>query len=52
MLILCDIHIHLPQLADDPEKGEEFYESVTCTACGNIDLVNPENGNVLGDNDD
>lgn len=39
-------------MADDPEKDEGFYEAITCTACGNVHLVNPENGNVLGPNDD
>jgi hypothetical protein len=35
-------------VADDTEKDEEFYETLTCTAC-NAALVNPETGNVLGD---
>jgi hypothetical protein len=34
-------------IADDPEKGEGFYEAVFCTACTAVHLVNPENGNVL-----
>jgi hypothetical protein len=38
-------------IADDPEKGELFYAAVACTACGNVHLVNPENGNVLGADD-
>lgn len=39
-------------IADDPEKGEGFYKAVTCTACGNVHLVNPENGNVLRSDDE
>jgi hypothetical protein len=35
-------------VADDPEKGEEFCEALTCTACGVVHLVYPETGNVLG----
>jgi hypothetical protein len=35
-------------VADDPEKGEEFYEALTCTACSAVHLVNPETGNVPG----
>ncbi len=35
-------------IADDPEKGEGFYEAVTCTACTTVHLVDPRNGNVLG----
>jgi len=39
-------------IADDPEKGEGFYEAETCTACGAVHLVDPENGNVLGADDE
>ena len=39
-------------IADDPEKGEGFYEAVTCTACNSVHLVDPENGDVLGTDDD
>ena len=34
--------------SDDPEKGEEFYEALTCAACSAVHLVNSETGNVLG----
>jgi hypothetical protein len=40
-------------VADDPaERGEEIYESVTCTACTRLHLVNPATGRVLGADDD
>jgi len=38
--------------ADDPEKGEGFYEAVACTACSSVHLVNPENGAMLDADDD
>jgi hypothetical protein len=33
-------------LADELLDGET-YESVTCTACGRVHLVNPKSGRVL-----
>ena len=39
-------------IADDPEKGEGFYKAITCTTCTAVHLVDPENGNVLGADDD
>jgi hypothetical protein len=36
-------------IADDPTEGEaESYETVTCTACTRVHLVNPKTGRVLG----
>jgi hypothetical protein len=36
-------------VADDPtERGDEFYEAVTCMACTRLHLVNPKSGKVLG----
>jgi hypothetical protein len=35
--------------SDDPsEAGDESYESVICTACKNVHLVNPASGKTLG----
>jgi len=35
--------------ADDTSGGEdETYETVTCTACQKVHLVNPATGRVLG----
>ena len=35
--------------SDDPsEAGDESYESVVCTACKNVHLVNPASGKTLG----
>jgi len=40
-------------IADDPTEGEaESYETVTCTACTRVHLVNPKTGRVLGVNED
>jgi hypothetical protein len=36
-------------VADDPARGEESFEPVTCTICTRIHLVNPKTGKVLGD---
>ncbi len=39
--------------ADDrPEAGADTYETVTCTACGKIHLVNPKTRKALGVSDD
>lgn len=36
-------------VCDDPTESEaEFYESVTCTACTRVHLVNPKTGKVIG----
>ncbi len=36
-------------VCDDPTQSEaEFYESVTCTACTRVHLVNPKTGKVIG----
>jgi hypothetical protein len=38
--------------ADDPsENAEETYETVMCTACRQLHLVNPKSGKVLGSED-
>ena len=37
-------------IADDPTKGrEDAFQSVTCTVCGRVHLVNPKTGKVIGD---
>ena len=33
---------------DAVENGDDAYESVLCTACQNIHLVDPKTGKVLG----
>ncbi len=39
--------------ADDPSAdGGDAYETVTCTACRQVHLVNPSTGRVLGADDD
>jgi hypothetical protein len=36
-------------VADDPTEREEgFYESVTCTACARVHLVDPKTRMLLG----
>jgi len=37
--------------ADDPssENGNEVYETVVCTACTRVHLVNPKTGKTVGD---
>jgi hypothetical protein len=36
-------------VADDPTEGEaETYQSITCTICTRLHLVNPKTGKVLG----
>ena len=38
--------------ADEITEDEaDTYETVTCTACGQLHLVNRESGRVLGDRD-
>jgi len=40
-------------MADDPIRLDgHSYETVSCSACGQIHLVNPETGKVLGEDDD
>jgi hypothetical protein len=40
-------------IADDPTKAEpENYESVICTACTQMHLVNSKTGKVLGADED
>jgi hypothetical protein len=40
-------------VADDPtEGGKETHETVTCTACTRLHVVNPATGRVLGADDD
>jgi len=34
-------------VADEPMSGGESYESVTCTACGRVHLINPKTGKIL-----
>ena len=39
--------------SDDPyEASDEAYESVVCTACRNVHLVNPVSGKTLGASDE
>jgi hypothetical protein len=37
--------------ADEPssEIGNEVYETVVCTACTRVHLVNPKTGKTIGD---
>jgi len=40
-------------VADDPNDwGEDTFESMTCTACTRVHLVNPNTGKVLGTDED
>jgi hypothetical protein len=34
---------------DDLTSGEDAFQSVTCTVCGQVHLVNPKTGKVIGD---
>ena len=37
-------------IADDPiRRSEDTFQSVTCTVCGQVHLVNPKTGKVVGD---
>jgi len=37
-------------IADDPTRGrEDAFQSVTCTVCGRVHLVNAKTGKVVGD---
>jgi hypothetical protein len=36
---------------DDVDKGNAF-ETIACSACGEVHLVNPESGRVVGQDDD
>jgi hypothetical protein len=39
--------------ADDAsDAGSESYETVVCTACRNVHLVNPVSGKTLGTSDE
>lgn len=36
-------------MADDPtDLGDNTYETVMCTACTRLHLVNPKTGKILG----
>jgi hypothetical protein len=37
---------------DARDAGEGSYETVVCTACRNVHLVNPVSGKTLGASDD
>ena len=37
---------------DGSDTGEESYETVTCTACRSVHLVNPVTGKTLGSSDE
>jgi len=40
-------------IADDPTEGEaNSYESIPCTICTRVHLVNPKTGKVLGRDED
>ena len=40
-------------VADDPIKGEgETYQSITCTICTRLHLVDPKTGRLLGADED
>jgi hypothetical protein len=39
-------------IADDPEADRDEYQSVTCLACAQLHLVNPNTGKVLGGDDE
>jgi hypothetical protein len=40
-------------LSDDAsDAGDESYETVVCTACRNVHLVNPVSGKTLGASDE
>jgi len=39
-------------VADDPEVEDDAYESVICSACTRLHLVNPKTGKVLGEADE
>jgi hypothetical protein len=38
--------------ADDGSEDSESYETVTCTACSLVHLVNPKTGKTLGADED
>jgi hypothetical protein len=35
-------------VADHPAKDDTVFQSVTCTACSRVHLVNPKTGKVVG----
>jgi len=40
-------------VADDPaEFDENTYETITCTACRQVHLINPKTSRVLGASED
>ena len=48
----CPVTVYNVQafIADDPTRGmEDGFESVTCTVCGRVHLVNPKTGKVVGE---
>ena len=40
---------HVQAWSDDDSDSPEFYETVSCTACKRMHLVNPTTGRVLGE---
>jgi hypothetical protein len=34
------------------EDGVDTYETVTCTICGKVHLINPATGKVLGEDEE
>jgi hypothetical protein len=54
-LYLCpNMGLHVQGwVADDPATDQhDTYESVVCTACRQVHLVNPSTGKVLGDDEE
>jgi hypothetical protein len=48
-LFLCTSRLVQGWFADDgSENGGDTYESVSCLACGQFQMVNPRTGKVLG----
>ena len=38
-------------LADDTSDEPDTYDTIVCTACGQLHFVNPAKGKVLGEQD-
>jgi hypothetical protein len=38
--------------AEDASQIDDAYETVICTACAQVHLVNPATGRVLGEDDE
>ena len=36
---------------EDDDQGGHAFEAITCTACGEVHLVNPKTGKLLGEGD-